>query len=148
MVTNETGINSITTTITNSCEELGIKPARPCSEVCALLAGPHMFGSRLTGILWCLTPFFNSISVISWRPVHPPMIFWSSFNQYSVQYSFQATGILSHISIVSGERGMNPVAMTMINPWKEYWPSQGSNQQPHVLKSCTLPTQLWGSALI
>ena len=23
----------------------------------------------------------------------------------------------------SGERGMNPVAMTIINPWKEYWPS-------------------------
>ena len=30
---------------------------------------------------------------------------------------------------------MNPVAMTIINPRKEYWPSQGSNQQPPVLKS-------------
>ena len=24
----------------------------------------------------------------------------------------------------SSERGMNPVPMTAINPWKEYWPSQ------------------------
>ena len=22
----------------------------------------------------------------------------------------------------SSERGMNPAAMTIINPWKEYWP--------------------------
>ena len=43
-----------------------------------------------------------------------------SFNQYSAQYSLQATGLLSHITIVEimdgGERGMNPVAMTIINP--------------------------------
>ena len=45
-----------------------------------------------------------------------------------------------------GERGMNPVAMTIINPLKGYWPSRGSNQQPPVLKSTTLPTELWGSA--
>ena len=38
---------------------------------------------------------------------------------------------------------MNPVAMTIINPWKEYWPSQGLNQWPPVLKSPTLPTKLW-----
>ena len=35
---------------------------------------------------------FNSISVISQLPVHPSMLSWSSFNQYSAQYSFQATG--------------------------------------------------------
>ena len=34
---------------------------------------------------------FNSISVTS-QPVHLSMLFWSSFNQYSAQYSFQATG--------------------------------------------------------
>ena len=38
---------------------------------------------------------------------------------------------------------MNPVAMTIISPQKEYWPSQGLNQQPPVLKSCMLPTELW-----
>ena len=30
----------------------------------------------------------------------------------------------------NGERGMNPVAMTIINPRKEYWPSRGSNRRP------------------
>ena len=43
----------------------------------------------------------------------------------------------------NNERGMNPVAMTIINPRKEYWPSQGSDQRP-VLKSAVLPTDLWG----
>ena len=47
----------------------------------------------------------------------------------------------------SGDRGMNPVAMTIINPRKEYWPCRRSNQRPPVLKSCTLPTELWGSAI-
>ena len=42
--------------------------------------------------------------------------------------------------------GMNPVAMTIINPRKENWPNQGSNQRPLVLKSATLPTELWGLA--
>ena len=54
----------------------------------------------------------------------------------------------SHITIVktmdSGERGMNHVAMTIINPQKKYWQSWGSNQQPPVLKSATLLTELWG----
>ena len=42
--------------------------------------------------------------------------------------------LLSHITIVetteSGERGMNPVTMTIINPRKEYWPSRGLNKRP------------------
>ena len=46
----------------------------------------------------------------------------------------------------SGERGMNPVVMTIINPRKEYWLSQGSNLQLPVLESCALLTELWGSA--
>ena len=58
--------------------------------------------------------------------------------------------LLSHITIVetvdSGERGMDPVAMTIINPRKEYWPSHGSNQQPPFLKSTMLLTELWGLA--
>ena len=48
----------------------------------------------------------------------------------------------------SGERGMNPVAMTIINPRKKYWPSRGSNQRPPVLKSCTLPPELWGLGVV
>ena len=36
---------------------------------------------------------------------------------------------------------MNPVAVTIISPRKEYWPSRGSNQRPAVLRSTTLPTE-------
>ena len=43
---------------------------------------------------------------------------------------------------------MYPVAMTIISTGKEYWPSRVSNQQPPVLKSSTLPTELWGAAII
>ena len=61
---------------------------------------------------------------------------------------FPSHWMFSHITIVKttdiGERGTNPVAMTIINLLKEYWPSQGSNQQPPVLKSATLSTELWG----
>ena len=39
---------------------------------------------------------------------------------------------------------MNPLAMTIINPRKEYWLSWGSNQRPPVLRYATLPTELWG----
>ena len=42
----------------------------------------------------------------------------------------------------SSERGINPVAMTIINPQKEYWPSRGLNQRPPVLKSAMLPTAM------
>ena len=44
---------------------------------------------------------------------------------------FPSHWLLSHITIVEttngGERGINPVAMTTINPCKEYCPSQGSS---------------------
>ena len=57
-----------------------------------------------------------------------------------------------HITIVetmpSSESGMNPVAITIINPQIEYWPSRRSNQRPPVLKSTTLPTELWGLAAL
>ena len=46
----------------------------------------------------------------------------------------------------SDERGMNPVAATIIIPWKEYLPSLGSNLQPAIFKSDMLSTELWGSA--
>ena len=50
--------------------------------------------------------------------------------------------VLSHIIIIetmdSGERGMDPVAMTIINPRKEYWSHRESNKRPSVLKSCRL----------
>ena len=48
----------------------------------------------------------------------------------------------------SGKRGMNPVIITIINPGKKYWSSQGLNEQPPALKTCMLPTELWASALM
>ena len=61
---------------------------------------------------------------------------------------FPSHWLLSHKTIVektdSSETGMNPVTMTIISPQKEYWPSRRSRQPP-VLKSATLPTELWGS---
>ena len=87
---------------------------------------------------------FYRITLTSRRPVHLSMLSWSSFNLYSILYN----RLLSHIIIVetmdSGERGMNPVAMTIINLRKEYWPSRGSNQRLSVLKFCKQPTELSG----
>ena len=44
---------------------------------------------------------------------------------------FSSHRVLSHISVVrkmdSGEREMNPYAIIVTNPKKEYWPSRGSN---------------------
>ena len=72
---------------------------------------------------------FNSILVISRWPVHLSMLSWRSFNKYSAQFSFLTTGCLTIVeTTVSGEREMNPVAMTIINYRKEYWPTRGSNR--------------------
>ena len=63
---------------------------------------------------------------------------------------FPGHWLLSHLTIVqtmdSGDRGMNPVTMTIINPQKEYWLSRGSNQRPPALKFGMLQTELWGLA--
>ena len=67
------------------------------------------------------------------------MLSRSSFNQYSAQYSFKAIAIVETMD--SGEGGMNAVAMTIINPRKENWLNQGSNQGPPFLKSGTLLTE-------
>ena len=48
---------------------------------------------------------------------------------------------------IGRERGMNPVAVTIINPWKEHRLSRVLNKRPPVLKSATLLTELSGSAL-
>ena len=66
---------------------------------------------------------FNSISVISQLPVHLPVLFRSSLLVLRTIFCL-GHWMLSHVTIVetmdSGERGMNPVAMTIINPRKEY----------------------------
>ena len=94
---------------------------------------------------------FNNISAIWQWSVHLSILYWSSFNQYSSQYSIPSHWLLSHITIAEttnrGERGMNPVPMTIINPRKEHWPNLWLSQRPPVLKSATLTTELWVSAL-
>ena len=49
---------------------------------------------------------------------------------------FPSHWLLTHFTTVqtmgSSEKGVTSVAIIIINPQKEYWPSQGSNQGPQV----------------
>ena len=90
---------------------------------------------------------FNSISFISASaPTHACLEF---FSPVLCTIFFPSHWQLCHITIVEtmdgSERGMNPVATTVINPRKEYWPSRECNQRHPVLKSLTLPTEPWCS---
>ena len=75
-------------------------------------------------IKWCcINAIFNIITVILRWPVHLFILSWRSFDQYSAQYSFQDIVAFPHNDVKttdSGERRMDPVAMTIINPRKEY----------------------------
>ena len=46
--------------------------------------------------------------------------------------------------MVNSDRGINPVAMTVM-PGINIGEAGGSNQRPPVVKSCTFPTELRGS---
>ena len=101
-------------------------------------------------IVWCFTPF-STVIQLKWQPVHLSL---SSLKPvlHTIYVFFSNHWLPSNITIVettnSSERGMNPVAMTIINPQKEYWLNRGSNQQPPVLKSAMQPTELCGSAVV
>ena len=94
--------------------------------------------------------FINAVSTV-FQLYRRPVLFCSSFSQYRHNI-FPRPLAASYITIVeemdSGEIGMKTVAMTIINPREEYWQSRRSKQRPPVFKSCTLPTELWGSACI
>ena len=45
----------------------------------------------------------------------------------------------------SGDGGMNPVVMIIINLGKNTGRARASNQRPPVLKPCTQPAEVWGS---
>ena len=94
-----------------------------------------------------LMAVFKVISVISRRPVNLLMLPSNSLDKYSDEYSFQASYWLLSNKTMSetkdiGERAMHYVAMTIINPSKELWPSRGWNRRPSLFKSSTLPTEL------
>ena len=93
---------------------------------------------------------FNNISVISQQPVHLSMLSWEFFWLVLHTIFFPSHWLLSNITIVektdSSERGMNPVALTINNPRKEYWPRWGLNQRPPVLKSAALLTFQFGQS--
>ena len=82
---------------------------------------------------------FNSISVISWRPV---LLTSTVHNILS-----KSLAVFPHNHCRNnGQQWERNESCGNDNPWKEYWLSQGLNQQPSVLKSATLPTERWGLA--
>ena len=80
---------------------------------------------RLIDIMMFYT-IFNITSVISWLPVHRSAhTFLEFLLQVVSTIFFLSHRLLFHITIIETmdirERGINPVAMTTINPPKEYW---------------------------
>ena len=93
----------------------------------------------------------NCISVISRWPVHYPCFPEVVLTSTPHNILSKPPAAFPHKQPRNndiGETGMNPVAMTMIDHRKEYWPSLGSNQRPPILKSARLPIVLWGSPRI
>ena len=102
-------------------------------------------------IVWCLTLFSTVFQLYRGGqctyPCFPGALLTSTL--HNIFSKTMAAFTHNHCrNNRNGERGINPVTMTIINPRKEYWLSRGSNQRP-VLRSTTLPTLLllWGSAL-
>ena len=100
---------------------------------CSLLDFGFLLCSESDNDLMVFNVVFNT-TVISRRPKHLFMLPWSFCYKYFVQYFSQATGyFLAYLFVeimINGERGMNPVATTIINPWTESGRAGDSNQQP------------------
>ena len=88
----------------------------------------------ITFVYWC---FVNSFIV--WC-VTPPSTVFQLYRCSHCTYPCFPGVILT--SATSKQR----TAVTIIDPLQENWPSRGSNHRPTVLKSATLPTELWGQA--
>ena len=118
----------------------------PSSRSNIMVAVFNKFGP-CGGIAVSQTHFVNIICYIkaTSAPIH---VFLEFFLSALCTIFFLSHRLLSHIMIIEAtgrdERGMNPVAMTIINPRKEYWLSRKSNQRLPVLKSCILLTDTWG----
>ena len=91
-------------------------------------------------IVWCLTWFLTLFQLHVDGSSQCTYVCFprGSCDQHTVHYSFQATFQQNHCrNMVSSDRRIHLVAMTIISPQKEYWPSRESNQRP-LLKCCSL----------
>ena len=79
---------------------------------------------------WVVFKLFSTLFQIYFDcQLHLTILSWNSLYQYSTQHSFQTTGCFPHNycqTMESGERGMNPVEMNIINPRKNISRAQGS----------------------
>ena len=98
---------------------------------------------------------FNSILYIYITTDSTPIrAFLEFFQPVLGKIFFLRHWLLFHKTVLetmdSGERAMDLVAMTIINPRNDYLPTGGSNQGPPqpVLESCALPIELWGSTFL
>ena len=87
---------------------------------------------------------FNNLFISQW-PVQLSVTSLRSFYQHFAQCFFSnplaAFPQKPSSKQLTGERRMNPVAMTTISPLK-IWPIRGSNLRPTFRKSSTLPSVL------
>ena len=100
-----------------------------------LISGNSCFEKRINIkkiMEWCLTRFSTAFQLYHsgqcTYPCFPGILLTSTPHNILPSH-----WLLSYITIVeitdSGERGMNPVAMSIINPRREYWPSLSSSPQ-------------------
>ena len=121
-----------------------------------LSASSFSFGGTKICRLQALS-VWEGLKFVVWKRVKWPQPVLCTYSCFpgvlltSTLYDIRSN-LLSHRNIVltmdSGERGMNPVSLTIINLCKKYWLSWQLNQRPPFLKSCTLPTELLGSTLL
>ena len=102
-----------------------------------------LFPTQPSSIVWKLyfNPLFNiffSYIGVGRDSIHPflefflPVLFTIFFQSYWLLFYSTINETMD-----SSERGMNPVAMIIINSQEKYWPSSEWDKQPPVLKFCT-----------
>ena len=84
-------------------------------------------------MVWCLMPFSTVFQLYRGcqctYPCFPELLLTSTLHNVISKLLAAFYKITIVETMVSRERGMNPVAMTITNPQKEYWSSQGQSNQ-------------------